>query len=79
MSTINYDFDPGDTVYSIDARYGIRKAVVRTLRADVTPLSTTVTYTLQFVDSAQGSTTIDAADLYPDVDAALAAYRLMVE
>lgn len=78
MPSIVYDFIPGDTVYTVDATYGVRKAVVKNMTATVSPLTTNVQYGVQFSNAASGSTLIQADDLFDDVDAALAAYRDLI-
>ena len=84
MAAINTLYDVNDTVYQVTEQYGVRKGTVSAvdvfIRASGIPSGYTVTtqYTIHLADSALAVSRIDESILFDDVDAALAAYKVLV-
>ena len=80
MATVDVLYDIDSTVWAVDKKYGIRKAEVLDTHITIDEAhGTVVTYDLRHFKTNSGKATYNEEDIYDDVDAALAAYRLLVE
>lgn len=80
-TTITTDFEVGDTVYHVSATEGVREGIVKTIDINVPitgAINMSVVYNVVFTTTSFGSAEADEADLFGDVDAALAAYKLLI-
>lgn len=79
MATITYAYGVDATVYHVGADTGVRKAVVKKIKANVTAGNVlAVEYDVAFVDAREGVITALEATLFADVDLALAQYKTLV-
>lgn len=79
MATITYAYSIDTTVYHVGADTGVRKAVVKKIKMNVTQGNVTaIEYDVAFVDSRAGVITALEATLFADVDLALAHYKTLV-
>lgn len=80
-TTITTDFTVGATVYHVSATEGVREGVVKTIDINV-PITgivnMSVVYNVVFTTTSFGSVDADEADLFADIDLALAAYKLLI-
>lgn len=80
-TTISTDFTVGETVYHVSATEGVREGVVKTIDINVPitgEVNMSVVYNVVFTTTLFGSAECDEADLFNDVDLALAAYKLLI-
>ena len=77
MATINLLHNVGDTVYHVSAVDGVHEAVVKQIDVAVKYLLTEISYTVQLVKT-KDIVESEEPMLYADVDAALAAYKLLI-
>lgn len=81
---IGYDFPVAGTVFCVipvtgtNGIHGVNEAVVSAITINVTQSGPIINYDIAFKNSMLGSMTVLSNQLYPDVDAALAAYRSLV-
>lgn len=78
MATITYLYSITDTVFHMDAAKGVREAVVRSVAINIAQPGTTKLYDIAFSKPTEGSAIVTEVTLYPDVDAALLAYKSTV-
>jgi len=78
MATIVFTHDVNDVVYHVTDEF-VRKGIVKEAESDTTVLGTTKIYTVQYSDAQQGSADVEEIDLFDDIDAALAAYKLLIQ
>jgi hypothetical protein len=78
-STVVLTYDINSTVWAVDSKVGVRKATVKDVKIEVDAFhGTVVTYDLVHFKTSSGQASYDEADVYDDVDLALAAYKLLV-
>ena len=75
MATFEYAHIPGATVYHVGEDTGVRKGVVKTVEIAIRVGIETILYTVQMADARDGLIDSVEADLFADVDAALAYYK----
>ena len=75
MATVTYAHVPGATVYHVSEEFGVRKGVVKTVEIGIRVGIETILYTVQMADARDGLIDSVEADLFADVDAALAYYK----
>jgi len=88
MSTVTYLYDVNQVVFYVSAGVntpngpnntcGVQEAVVRSVQINIDNTGTTIQYTLVFTQQPSNTITTLEANVYPDVDSALAAYRIIV-
>lgn len=79
MATITYAYGVDAVVYHVGDDTGVRKAVVKKVKANVTQGNTVaVEYDVAFMDARDGVITAPEATLFADVDLALAHYKTLV-
>lgn len=67
----------GDAVFQLTTDKGVLPAIVKSVNVSVTATGTVVTYTIQYKVTTLGVVSnVPEVDLFPDVDAVLAAYRV---
>lgn len=80
-TTITTDFLVGDTVYHVSESNGVREGIVKTIEISV-PITgivnMSVVYNVVFTITSFGSVEAKEEDLFSNVDAALAAYKLLI-
>lgn len=82
--TINYAYSPSDVVWALTTDSSglipvVEEAVVRDINISVTTLSvTTIEYDVIFSKNPGGSSTLEESKLFPDVDSALAALKVLL-
>lgn len=74
-------YDVNTTVYYVNADTGVRKGVVQSFDASkiLNIVGEVTEYTVQFTHAQFGSVVTTEDTLFPDVDTALAAYKVMVQ
>jgi hypothetical protein len=77
MATVTYTFIPNDIVWHVRAdNEGVAEATVRTVTITHKNTGTTIEYDIAYIDALQGSAVAEEADLFADIDAALAEYKI---
>lgn len=81
MSTVTTVFDIGDTVYHLDDQTGIRKGIVKTIdiKEGYPTVAPTISYSVAYSKSAQGSVTCDESTLSATSADAFVKYVPMIE
>lgn len=85
MATTTNLYDVNNTVYQVDISKGVRKGVVSAvdiaMRPSGIPLGyvTTITYVVHLTETSQKLDDVTEDTLFDDLDAALAAYKVMIE
>ena len=81
---VGYDYAVGGAVFHVAAVNGltgingVNEAVVSGITITVNQTGPTTLYSIAFKNSVLGSASVPSTQLYPTVDAALAAYRSLV-
>lgn len=78
MSSVTYNYAVGQEVFHVDANKGVRDAVVKSLTLSITQSGTVIIYDVAYKKPTEGVGVVAEANLYGDVDSALAAYKLTV-
>lgn len=80
---ITGNFSVNDIVYHVDLDDGVREGVVRSQSIEINPTSTNITYdigyTLPTIGCSGSSSDAAEADLWSDIDDALADYKTRIE
>lgn len=75
MNTASYTHAPGNTVYWVSSKHGVKAVLILTVTIDLTSTSTTVRYLCQKESITDLEYNISEYDIFADVDAALAEYK----
>lgn len=76
MATITYAHAPAAVVYLVDEETGVNEATITSVTGLVTEAATTVTYAITMTKTSVAVVNVPEEDLFADVDAALAEYKL---
>lgn len=78
MATVIFAYDVNGVVYHVTNEF-VRKGIIKQVESDTTILGTTKLYKIQYSDAQLGSAEVEEENLFDDVDAALAAYKLLIQ
>ncbi len=80
MPSITYSYVVNQSVWTIDATYGVRCGIVKTVtyNANVANVDPDVEYQIQYTDSMHGSQTLKEEFIFGDIDTALASYKDLI-
>ena len=79
MPVINVAYEINQEVFYVTLQDGVREGVVRSSAVSIKPTATLITYDIAFKISTEGSSEANQDDIYPDVDQALTAYKVLLE
>ena len=79
MPSIVHAYTAGDTVFHVNTDTGVREALVTSVNINIKASGTVISYVVAFKKAINGSDTVVENTLYPDVDAALLAYKPLVD
>ncbi len=79
MTTVTYSFNVGSTVFHVNAETGIREAIVSSVTISVKSAGTVISYGIAYKKSKYGTAVVEESVLYDDIDAALLAYKPLVD
>lgn len=79
MPVFNVAYDVNQTVFYVSTATGVQESIVRSSTVFTNVLGTSIQYNIQYTKASLGSATVDESTLYPDIDTALAAYKVLLE
>ena len=80
MAIVDVLYEVESTVWAVDKKVGLRKGEVLDVKVTIDEVhGTVIKYDIRHYKTNSGKATYEEADVYDDVDVALAAYKLLVE
>lgn len=82
-TSVSGNFAVASTVYHVSLSDGVREAIVRSQTIDINSMATNITYdiayTLPTIGCTGSSDAVLEADLFDDIDLALAEYKARIQ
>ena len=78
MATVTYLYTVNQQVFNVDMHDGVREAVVKEVDITITNTGADIEYTIAFMKCGPGTTKVKEDTLFPDIDSALADYKILV-
>lgn len=80
MTTITYQFNPGDICWNVNPKQGVNQCVVQKVVITIAvPAVVQIQYNIQFCNPGIQSATVNEGTLFPDINSALTAYGQLQE